>query len=202
MKKFTTIFALAIFLFAAGATAQAESKINCTGPKEFVDSMDDLVISTILDKSTDEATKTKILAKFFRDYVNIEWIGKFVMGRNWRGLEETQQKQYLLAYEDYLIATYVPIFKDYNGEKMEFISSTPLKRENEFLVSTKIVSEGSPDINAKYRVKKKDGCFKVYDIVAEGVSMLNTQRQDFSSIYSRKGYDELMRILRSKSVAK
>lgn len=198
--KFIIKFIAILFLLTVSLPNSAEAgKIQCDTPQNFVQSMNDTVTSTVLNEKFSEEGKTKFLAGIFRDYVDIQWIGKFVIGRNWRSLEKKQQDEYLEAYEDYLIARYVPIFKDYRGEKVEFVSSTPLKRKNEFLVATKVIAEGEPEIGVTYRVKKGDKCFMVYDIVAEGVSMLNTQRQDFSSIYSRKGFEELMSILRNKA---
>lgn len=198
MKKLALTIALASSVIFAAENAHAASEIQCDTPKSYVQSVNDVVTNTILDKDKSDADKTKILADLLVQNIDTQWIGRFVLGNNWRALNPEQQKAYLQAYEDYLVATYVPIFKDYRGEKVEYISAKPLKRKEEYLLATKITRVDEPEVQVSYRIQKKGECYRVYDIVAEGVSMLNTQRQDFSSIYTRKGYDELMKILKNK----
>lgn len=201
MKKFilTAVLAASIAVGSYTTSNAARVEINCEVPRTFVESVNDSVTGIIVDKSTSDAKKTQLLSELLNDYINIDWIGRFVLGRNWRSLDETQQTEYLKAYKEYILHTYVPIFKQYRGEYAEFISAKPLKRPEEFLVATKIVSPNDPDVAVTYRIQKTGACFKVYDIIAEGVSLINTQRQDFSSIFQRKGFDELLSILRSKS---
>ena len=112
--------------------------------------------------------------------------------------DEVMEVYLMTGDEDYLLRSYVPIFKEYKGQTVEFLSATQLKRPGEFTVATKIISSDEPDILVSYRIKKDASCFQVYDMVAEGVSLLNTQRQDFGSIFARKGYAELIAILKSK----
>jgi len=207
MKKILVIAVLAGFMFginSANATDNAPlaATAECDVPKNFIDSLNAKVTKIVTDEKKSDDEKTEILSDMFRDYVNIQWIGRFVLAQNWRSLKPAQQTEYLQAYEDYLLRTYVPIFKEYKGQKVEFVSATPLRNPAEFMVATKIISAGEPEVQVSYRIKKDAACFKVYDIVAEGVSMLNTQRQDFGSIFARKGYAELINILKSKVTQK
>ena len=206
MKKLFIIAVVAVVAFGANSASAANNAplaatSECDVPKNFIDSLNNKVTSVVTDKNKSDDEKTTILSDMFRDYVNIQWIGRFVLAQNWRSLKPAQQTEYLKAYEDYLLRTYVPIFKEYKGQSVEFISATPLRKPAEYMVATKIISAGEPEIQVSYRIKKDAACFKVYDIVAEGVSMLNTQRQDFLSIFSRKGYAELIKILKSKVAA-
>lgn len=198
MKKLVLTFAFAISALFVAADFSSAAEIQCDTPQNYVQSMNDVVTSTIVNKDSSDTEKTEILSKLLVENIDTQWIGRFVLGANWRSIKADQQKDYLKAYEDYLIYTYVPIFKDYRGEKVEYISAKPLNRKEEFMVATKITRVDEPEVQVSYRIQKKGKCFRVYDIVAEGVSMLNTQRQDFSSIFTRKGYDELMNILKSK----
>jgi phospholipid transport system substrate-binding protein len=205
MKKLFISFAVAFSLLAFSSVANAQTPKpvvvpgeECNSPKDFIESLNDTVKGIVDDKKISDADKTEKLSEMFRKYVNINWIGRFVLGQNWRSLKPAQQTEYLKAYEDYLLRSYVPIFKEYKGQTVEFLSATQLKRPGEYIVATKIISSDEPDILVSYRIKKDASCFQVYDMVVEGVSLLNTQRQDFGSIFARKGYAELIAILKSK----
>ena len=59
-------------------------------------------------------------------------------------------------------------------------------------------SEGQP-ILVDYRIHKVDASFKIFDVVVEGVSLLTTQRTEFSSVLTNKGMDYLINQLAQKT---
>jgi phospholipid transport system substrate-binding protein len=190
MKKFA--LALILSLFAASANAA-----DCSSPENYVSSLSSQVINIAGSKVSDKAKEAQ-LTSLFKSVVNTSWMGKFVLGRNWNTITPAQQNKYIAVYGNYLAASYVPIFKKYNGEKIEVKGSKPSEREGEFLVSSVIVRTNDK-IPVNYRIKKIGSCYKVNDIIAEGISLLNTQRQDFSAVFAAKGYDGLMEALTKKA---
>ncbi len=50
-----------------------------------------------------------------------------------------------------------------------------------------------------YRVRGSNGCFKIFDVIIEDVSMITTQRSEFNSVIGNKGIDYLITQLASKS---
>ena len=197
MKK---IFLLLLFVVFIGAnTAHAKQQAMCNDHKEFVKSVSSDLIDIVEDKNLSDMQKEKKLEKKFNQFVDIDWISKFALGKHYRKLDAEQKKEYKKAYRDYMVATYIPKFRQYSGEQVEIVNSKPLKAHDSYLVATKLTSPKSEDIPVSYRVAKRGVCYQLQDIIAEGVSMLNTQRQDFGSVISRKGFDGLLELLRSKS---
>jgi phospholipid transport system substrate-binding protein len=49
--------------------------------------------------------------------------------------------------------------------------------------------EGKPPVKVDWRVRNKDGRYKIVDVLVEGVSMSLTQRSDFSSVIQAGGGD-------------
>ena len=65
-------------------------------------------------------------------------------------------------------------------------------------VTAKILTHSDTEVEVLYRLKDKNGDWRVYDISIEGVSLVNNYRKQFNSIISRSSYDELVRKLREK----
>ena len=196
ITKFSTIALAAIIVFAS-ANAKAA---DCSSPEKYVSSLSDEVV-TVIQNGGDDAAKEAKLTKIFKNIVDTSWMGKFVLGRNWKTLTPDQQKTYLTKYADYLVASYIPTFRKYSGEKVNILSSAKLEQPDEFNVATTIERPGKEGVSVNYRVRKQAGCYKVADIVAEGISLINTQRQDFGAVFGRTGYDGLIQSLDRKIAA-
>ncbi len=137
------------------------------------------------------------LETLFNEVVDVDWVAKFVMGRNWRALTPAQQQSYMSAYRTFLIKHYTSNFTEYTqGTTFKVLRATAQQR-GEQLVSTQIVRPGKPPVNIDYRVRGD----KVIDIAVEGVSLITTQRQEFASVMQRYGFDYLLNQLQQKTQA-
>lgn len=192
-----------LFFMLVAALACFPSQLlaaECSKPEVFVASLVEQVKLVATNAAIDDEKKIDELTGLVKENLNIQWVGKYALGKNWRELDDVKRKEYLEAYENYVISSYVPLFREYKGQSIEVLGATPMKREGDFMVATKVTSKDAAPIALSFRVRVDGKCFKVYDMVAEGVSIVNTQRQDFTSIISRKGFDELLVLLKSKKV--
>lgn len=188
---FKTVFAVALIMTASNSYAA-----DCADPKAFVTTVKDDVLNVLNSQASASDKRSQLDAKF-RTVADTQWMGKFVMGRNYSKLTPEQQTEYAAVYTDYLSASYVDKFRQYNGETITVDNSKPLN--DDFNVDTTINRKDKASVNVAYRVRKAEGCFKVEDIIAEGVSLINTQRQDFNSVFNSKGYDGLIDVLKKKT---
>lgn len=195
---FRIVKAISLILIFSINTANAQID-QCSDHMEFVKGSSKSIMNIITDKNLSEVQIEKRLENLFETLVNNNWMGRFVLGRNWRSLTKTQQDEYLDVYKQYLLATYVPRFREYNGQEIVVKSSKPLRKQDEHLVYVDINSVDSQPIEAAFRVRKTGVCYQVLDIIGEGVSLINTQRQDFGAVYNREGYDGLIKTLSKKS---
>ncbi len=201
IRKFKLYLAMvAVSLVAVISLSSAANAADCSSPQKYVDSLSKEVVAVIQAGGTDSAKEAK-LTGIFKNIVDTNWMGKFVLGRNWKSLTPDQQSIYLKKYADYLVASYVPTFRKYSGEKINVGAATALEKEGEYSVATTIERPGKESVAVNYRVRKEGGCYKVSDINAEGISLINTQRQDFGAVFSRKGYDGLIESLNRKIAA-
>lgn len=63
-----------------------------------------LLLATFQEK--DLAQKYKNLDELFIKYVDLDYIGKFVIGKHWREMDKTQQQEYLSLFKRYALAVY------------------------------------------------------------------------------------------------
>lgn len=167
--------------------------------KIFVDHVGGTALKTLQDASLSDAEKRSTLNALFAKSVDIPYVAKFVLGRYWRTATPEQQKAYLTAYEPFLIKNYVGRIAKYSGQTYKLTDSKPTDGGAVVSMILHTPDGSSPDVIVNYRLNKVEGGFKVIDIVVEGVSLLNTQRSEFSSVVSNRGLDYLISALEKKA---
>lgn len=187
MKRLLSIaiLVLATVMFSSMANASASEA------KKFVKDIGDDALKIAAHKDMSVKEKEQKLVGLFTDVVDTQWIARFALGKYWKVATAEQKEKYLSLYQKFLVASYVPKFKQYTNETLD-VSDAVQDGNGEYIVKTEIVRPGEPSIRIDYKVRKTGNNFKVFDIVAEGVSLITTQRSEFSAVVSRKGMDFLL----------
>ena len=149
----------------------------------------------------------KRLKSLFFEIDDDKLLARLVMGRNWKILQDSNKKdEYLRLYSEYLANIYVRSFVQYNDNQYKITGVKALSKKGDFLVDMDItVPNNSNSMKISYRIRNRDAKMKIVDIIAEGVSIMQTQRSEFDSIINSKkqnktsGIDSLLSVLRLKN---
>lgn len=196
MKLFFRLLIVAFSLcFATHAMAATPEDA-----KNYARSIGDKVLGVLDDAHVSDSDKLTQLQALFVDVVDVNWVGRFVLGQYWRQATPEQQQEYIAAYGTFLVKNYTSNFAEYGGERFDVTTSRE-EREGEFFVRTEILRKAGQPVLVDYRVRSDDkGGFKVFDIIVEGVSLISTQRSEFASVVSRQGLDTLINLLKRKTI--
>lgn len=200
--KYSACFAALSFCFTLPATASAlnqrvfvssnSSSLFQTistqdqNAEAFITKMGDKAVGFLSDASMTSEQKRRQFQKLLKDHFDMDTIGKFALGKNWRIASSSQQKEYLRLFEALIVDVYSKRFDDYQGQKFEVTSSQPTGKKDSLVRSEILPSTGSK-VKVDWRVRNKNGKLQIIDVVIEGVSMSLTQRSDFSSVIQRGG---------------
>ncbi len=197
LKQVITVFLLAILpLFPNLAMANE----NADGAAIFIDSNAKKILSVLTESNTSNTDKEKKLISLFLEATDYEWMGKFAIGKYWNTLSEVEQKQYIETYKNYLVSIYVPKYIEYNKQTYNIASSKNVG-EGRYIVTMEINSSNSnAPIIVEYNLKDYGKLFKVRDILAEGISLISTQRADFTSFLANNSIESLISNLKSKTL--
>ena len=170
--------------------------------ENFINGLADRVISIVKNQAISDKEKESTLKGVFQESVDTKWIARFAMGRYWRSISQQDQQQYLDLFNQYLTSIYVPNFRKYTGNIVKVTGSAETG-EHEYLVHTELTdAQKTMNLKIDYRLmqdKKNSKQFVIFDIIAEGVSLITTQRADISSIMSDSGFSALVTLLKQKT---
>ncbi len=128
-----------------------------------------------------------------------DWVelSKRTLGLNWNKLSPEQRKEFVELYRLVLKDAYIDKITAYTNEQVNFTKEVPLSDTTAEVQST--VSSKGVETPIFYRVIKKDGDWKVYDVVIEGVSLISNYRTQFREILGNNPPEKLIETLRKKT---
>ncbi|MDG2480857.1 MAG: ABC transporter substrate-binding protein, partial [Alphaproteobacteria bacterium] len=96
------------------------------------------------------------------------------------------------AFSRYIVVTYEARFDTFSGYDFAVVRARPMDDDNA-IVRTSISGDDGSNYVVDFRVELYEyGTFKVIDVAVEGLSMLKTQRDEFSAVIQRNGIDGLI----------
>jgi len=159
-------------------------------------------ITSILDEyvknhqKNREETVSKIMVITDQHF---DWaeMAKRSLSRFWKQRTPDEQKNFTSLFRDLIKNAYIGKVEGYAGEKVVFEGE---KVEDGYsLVKTKIItpSKGT-EISVYYRLQDNGDNWMVYDVVIEGVSLVNNYRDQFNSILQGSSYEQLVKRIQDK----
>ena len=192
MKKILLVLFL---LFNHEAFAQNKAPQDMI--REFVQIVGDQIIDVAKDKSLNEVQRKQKIINIIDKSTDSKWIARFVLGKNHKTANEEQRKQFMSMYREFMINTYGPKFNSYDGKK--FAVNSVEKQSNFYLVKSEFTPKNSDvAIFFDFRIKENEGNFFIVEFIAEGVSLIETQRSEFNSSISEEGMDKFLENLKKR----
>jgi len=173
---------------AGNAIIANPAQSQTDGARGFVDVMAKKTVAFLADKSiSEQQKKSQFRTLLFADF-DMDTIGRFVLGTYWRVATPAQREEYQKLFREMIAGAWAERFENYEGQKFELRSARPAEdSEKDTLVSSVIIPAGNPEIPVDWRVRFKDGHYKIVDVIVSGVSLSVTQRSDFTSVIQRGG---------------
>lgn len=142
-------------------------------------------LTAIINGTAATAQKQDQLQSVVNRVVDVDGVARFCLGRFWRTASSAQQGAYLGLFRHVLMLSLTSKLGDYQG--VSFVLGKPAAREGGVLVATTINRPNAPASKVDWLVGTDSGSPKIIDVVAEGVSMRQTQRSDYLSFLSQHG---------------
>jgi phospholipid transport system substrate-binding protein len=184
---------VAVALVGSGPTG-AEPSIPAA---RFVDSLGQKVLAVLRDGRLDRAARLERLSRLIDEATDLALVARLVLGRYWREASEAQRRDFVALFRALILKTMAERLDEYGGETYEIVGAQPVD-ERDTIVSTRIVRPGGTPIAVDWRVRGEGGRLLLIDIVAEGVSLVVTQRSEVAEIAGRSGIDGLLAEMRRR----
>lgn len=209
MKRTLLSFVIASAI-VAGTGLAATPPANATttapaaqgSPSQLVLDNSQRVLST-LEKRRAEFTKDRtalrqFVSSEFSRMFDRDYAARQVLGRHARGADDADVKLFADALADNLMQRYGSSLLDFNTQlRVRVKSETALPRGLGVRVSSEMLRSGGEPIPVDYLMRQSGGTWKVFDVMVEGVSFVQTFRQQFDAELTHKSIKQVAADLRS-----
>lgn len=111
----------------------------------------------------------------------------------WNGATPQQRQEFEKEFTWLLVRTYASALAEYTDETIRFYPVRGgYEGKSTIKVDSEIIRSDGPSIPVSYRLINKGSQWKLYDMVVEGVSLLESFRSQFSDKLSRGDMAELI----------
>lgn len=143
--------------------------------------------------------RRRLLEQVIGDRFNYDEMARRALGAQWNKLSDGERQEFVNLFKRLLSSSYADKIEGYSGEQVHYLNE---RLEADYAeVRTKVASDKT-EIPLDYRLLNKSGNWRVYDVVVDGVSLVNNYRSQFTKIIRESSYADLLEKLREKSQKK
>ena len=196
ISNVTQLFVPLVFsslVFAGSATVQTSVT---TEVKTVVDKVLSIVSDKELQKTENEQKRQDALKAAIGTIFDYAEMARRSLGRHWNDRTPAEQKEFVQLFATLLENSYAGVIESYNNEKIVYLNE---KVKGDYAEVNSKVTAKRDEFSIDYRLMNKGGKWVIYDVVNEGVSLIDNYRNQFNKIIQKDGYGELIRKLKSKS---
>ena len=181
---------LVAWLMVAGAMAAG------AGPREVVQTAVTRVVVAMNEDPGRLQARTEI-RKAAASLFDFEEMARRTLTRHWAGRAPEEQAEFVRLFTDLLERSYIGRIESWSGEKILYTGETV---DGTFAsVRSKIITRRA-EVALEYRLLQRDGRWRVYDVLIDGVSFVSTYRSEFDRIIQQSSWDGLMDKLRKRVI--
>ena len=184
------ILAFALCLFPSLSRAgNATEQIRGT-----IDRAIEILKDPALAQKEKKEERRDLLRKEIEPIFDFAEMAKRSLGQNWRDRTPEERKQFVALFQELLENSYLATIESYRGEVIRYGKETldgPYAQ-----VETLVVTTRGQEFPVNYRMLSNSGKYRIYDVVIEGISLVNNYRSQFNSILQKSSFREMMDKLR------
>lgn len=134
-------------------------------------------------------------------YINYKYSAFKVIGKHLKKTTSQERKDFVPVFREYLVTSYAQVFTLYDNQPVEFAPARSFSEKKIVAVNTRIMMQGRDNIDVSFKVRKdrKTNEWKAFDMVAEGVSLLDSKQAELGSVIRQKGLPYVTALLKKKS---
>jgi phospholipid transport system substrate-binding protein len=191
-----TMFMLsAVWLSALGLATAGE-------PTDLVRQITDQVLKILEDPQFQapnrHAERQERLHKIAEQVFDWQEMARRALAVHWRERTPQEQQEFVRLFRDLVEGTYINRLESSIQEKGEIQYVGEQVDGSRAAVKTNVVTRRNQQVPIEYRLQKADGRWLIYDVLVEGISLVNNYRSQFNRIITSSSYNDLVQKMKNR----
>jgi phospholipid transport system substrate-binding protein len=207
--KYSSLILAGLSLFAGLALAQTPAQpaeataaaASGEGPYEVVQAAAQGML-TDLDKDRagyrrDPQKVGALVDKYLLPHFDTEYSARLVLGQYWRNATPDQRQHFINAFYHSLLTNYGSALVDFTADRLKIFPTKPDADATRATVRTEVKRDNGDRVSVNYYMRKTPQGWKAWDVVIDGISYVNSYREDFGPQIEQQGIDAVIKRLDS-----
>jgi phospholipid transport system substrate-binding protein len=195
--RFKTLLSIPFIAMMICAASPVYAGVPTEEIRTAIDQGIEILKSAKLDNSKQRSQVINQLREIVYTRFDFEEMAKRSLGSHWRRLNPQQQKEFVSAFTELLETTYADKIDLYEGQQVEYIGETIDKNYAE--VNTRVIGKNRQTYTVDYKLHEIGAKWRIYDVIAENISLVNNYRSQFNRVIVNSSIEELIKRIRQKS---
>ncbi|MGY5762863.1 MlaC/ttg2D family ABC transporter substrate-binding protein, partial [Vibrio cincinnatiensis] len=122
-------------------------------------------------------------------YINEQYAALKLLGPHLKGAKREDVGTFIQAFRAYLVTSYAQVLTQYTDQEIVFGPEVPLPDDRRIAsIKVEIIDSPRPNINLEFKLRKeREGDWKAFDMIAEGISLLSSKQSEWSGKIRQEG---------------
>jgi phospholipid transport system substrate-binding protein len=194
-RGWTMLLLSAVWLSAVGPATAGE-------PTDVVRQITDQVLKILEDPQFQapnrQAERQERLHKIAEQAFDWQEMARRALAVHWRERTPQEQQEFVKLFRDLVEGTYINRLESAIQEKREIQYVGEQVDGSRATVKTNVVTRRNQQVPLEYRLHQVNGRWQIYDVLVEGISLVNNYRSQFNRIITSSSYNELVQKMRNR----
>ena len=195
-NRFTVSLAAAMVLWLGLIAVPAHAGAPTDAMKTTIDEVLRIIGEKELKQPARSEERRLQLERVVSARFDYQEMSRRALGAPWNTLSDQEKQEFVGLFRTLLTNSYADKIETYSGEGVQYLNE---RTEKEYAEVRTRVRSGKTEIPLDYRLMNKSADWRVYDVVVDGVSLVNNYRGQFTKILRASSYPDLVDQLRKKS---
>jgi phospholipid transport system substrate-binding protein len=171
---------------APSTAAQAQATTQEQTAHEFVEQFSNDILVEIKARKKELIADPKkldaLVDQKVMPNVNFRKMTQLVVGRPWREATPAQRDEMTAQFKVLLTKTYAGALAQVGDQVLEVDRVRARPEDNDVTVSSRVLQKNAPPVDLAYRVERKDGKWRIYDLSVLGLWLVDSYKAQFLSL--------------------
>lgn len=183
--------------------AEIEQIAADSSPYDIVESLSKIVFKSVASaKAQGDEQKTKelmqlIVRQQLLPFVDVRFAAYKILGPQLKQSTKEERDLFVDAMERNLVDTYSSALVQYNNQEVRYEPKRDVSNQKMVAVRTELLQPGGKPLSMIFKLRKnsKTGEWKAYDLIVEGISLIDSKRAELSQPLRNDGIGQVAETL-------
>jgi phospholipid transport system substrate-binding protein len=146
----------------------------------------------------DPAKVGQLVDKYLLPHFDTEYSARLVLGQYWRNATPEQRQRFVDAFYHSLLNNYGSAIVDFTADRLKIFPTRDVDPEaKNATVRTEVKRSNGDRVSVNYYLRRTPQGWKAWDVVIDGISYVNSYREDFGAQIQEQGLETVIKRLES-----